>query len=516
MVIDRRHFLRATAAVAAGALLPRRAPAAVTAQGQRPRAEWGVMSGDVTPEGAVIWSRTDRPSRMRVEWALDAQFATATPARSVEVLASSDYTGKVALTGLPQGREIFYRVGFESLTDGAQAEPLLGRLRTPDPNGNQPLTFAWSGDTCGQGYGINPRLGGMRIFEAIRAERPDVFLHCGDMIYADQPLKPRKGGGRGRTWENLVTPAKEKVAETLDEFRGNFRYNLLDTHMRRLCAEVPWVVQWDDHETKNNWWPGRQLDEDKRYRVKSCSLLSARGRRAMFEYTPIATRLDAPGRIYRALPFGPLLETFVLDARSYRAPNSRNQQPTYGPESACFGPEQVAWLCQRLKASTATWKLVSCDMPLSLMIGHARYSFEGIGNGAGPPRGREHEVATLLGFIKRWRIRNVVFVTADVHYAAAHHYSPDRATFTDFDPFWEFVAGPLNAGTFGPNRIDPTFGPKVMYCSEEKGQKPGRSPLDGHQFYGVGKVDPDSRALTVSLHDLTGKSLWDTTIQPRA
>ena len=37
-------------------------------------------------------------------------------------------------------------------------------------------------------------------------------------------------------------------------------------------------------------------------------------------------------------------------------------------------------------------------------------------------------------------IRNVVFITADVHYAAAHYYDPALSKFTDFNPFWEFVA----------------------------------------------------------------------------
>ncbi len=48
-----------------------------------------------------------------------------------------------------------------------------------------------------------------------------------------------------------------------------------------------------------------------------------------------------------------------------------------------------------------------------------------------------------------------------MHYTAAHHYSPERATFTDFDPFWEFVSGPLAAETF-PRKdgvLDQTFGP---------------------------------------------------------
>ncbi len=31
-----------------------------------------------------------------------------------------------------------------------------------------------------------------------------------------------------------------------------------------------------------------------------------------------------------------------------------------------------------------------------------------------------------------------------------------------FEPFPEFVAGPLNAGSFGPNPLDGTFGPNPL------------------------------------------------------
>ena len=55
-------------------------------------------------------------------------------------------------------------------------------------------------------------------------------------------------------------------------------------------------------------------------------------------------------------------------------------------------------------------------------------------------------------------VRNTVWLTADVHYTAAHYYDPAKAQFTGFDPFWEFVSGPLNAGTFGPG-VENTFGP---------------------------------------------------------
>src|SRR5262245_626842 len=88
---------------------------------------------------------------------------------------------------------------------------------------------------------------------------------------------------------------------------------------------------------------------------------------------------------------------------------------------------------------------------------------EAVAQGDGPARGRELEIADLLSFIKRAGVRNTVWLTADVHYTAAHYYDPGKAVFQDFEPFWEFVSGPLHAGTFGPNQLDNTFGPQLMY-----------------------------------------------------
>lgn len=475
----------------------------------RPHMEQGIASGDVTPRGAVIWSRADRPSRLRVEWSLDPDFRRVQRGPDAEALVATDYTAKVGLTGLPPGRDVHYRVWFENLAaPGADAPPMVGRLRTPPADASGGTSFAWSGDTCGQGYGINPDLGGMRIYDVIRRSNPDVFVHCGDLIYADAPIRSERRLPDGTVWRNLTSPEKSKVAETLSEFRGNFRYPLLDPNVRALHASVSQVWQWDDHETKNNWWPGRVLTEDHRYRVKHCDLLAARGRRAFFEYAPMARHPHAPGRIYRHLQRGPLLDLFVLDARSYRGPNSRNLHRAFGPPSAFFGPEQAAWLAEGLARSKATWKVVVSDQPLGLMIGHGRNHFEGVANGDGPPLGRELEIARLLAGLKKNKVKNVVWITADVHYAAAHHFHPEHARFKDFSPFWEFVAGPLNAGTFGPNPVDDTFGCKPAYVSVPPGTRPGTSPLAGMQYYGMGRVDPGSRTLRVTLHDLTGRLLW--------
>jgi alkaline phosphatase D len=160
-----------------------------------------------------------------------------------------------------------------------------------------------------------------------------------------------------------------------------------------------------------------------------------------------------------------------------------------GEETAFLGAEQMAWLKRDLLASRATWKIVAADMPIGLQVGdgkdaEGRARFENLANGDGPALGRELEIAELLRFIKRNRIRNTVWLTADTHYCAAHYYNPAKAQFTDFDPFWEFMTGPLNAGTFGPNEKDNTFGIEVKFEKAPAGGRVNVPPSEGMQFFG--------------------------------
>ena len=76
-----------------------------------------------------------------------------------------------------------------------------------------------------------------------------------------------------------------------------------------------------------------------------------------------------------------------------------------------------------------------------------------------------------------------------MHYAAAHYYNPDKAQFQDFEPFWEFVSGPLHAGTFGPNALDNTFGPEVRFVKAPGKGNQNLPPSAGMQFFGHVKID---------------------------
>jgi alkaline phosphatase D len=288
--------------------------------------------------------------------------------------------------------------------------------------------------------------------------------------------------------------------------------------VRRFNAEVPQIWQWDDHEVVNNWSDSKDLSGDARYVEKNVPLLIGRGARAFLEYAPIRPfSAEEAERVYRRVGYGKLLDVFVLDMRSYRGPNTHNRQDEQGTETAFFGDEQLAWLKRELAQSRAVWKVIASDMPLGLRVGDGtdaagRPRFENVANGDGPPLGRELELADLLAFIKRARIDNVVWFTADVHYCAAHRYDPRNARFRDFTPFWEFVAGPLNAGSFGPNVLDDTFGPEVVF--QKAPPSPNYSPYAGYQFFGQVDIDRRSAAMTVRLKDIDGTTVFSKEIEP--
>lgn len=544
----RRLFLQQSASymgLAAAASLG--APALVAAQSVRPNMPYGLQLGDTTilsmgrrgfdrhdapgeGEGdhvdgrnlqarSMVWARSDKPARMVLEWDTTDRFANPRRIIGPYALEATDFTARVDLTGLPLGQQLFTRVAMEDLGTGrSRSEWLNAQFRTPSLDARRGPRFVWGGDTAGQNFGINADFGGMRIYEQMRLRDPDFFVHCGDTIYADGAMTPTVNVEGGQVWKNLIAEGVEKVAETQDEFRGRYRYNLRDANIRKFALQVPQLWQWDDHEVTNNWSDSKDLSADRRYVEKSVPLLTARASRAFLEYAPLRPHAaDDSERVYRKLSYGPLLEVFMIDMRSYRGPNTSNDQPTESPETAFLGNTQIDWLVQSLKASRSTWKVISADMPLSLVIGDGkdasgRDRFEGPANASGPARGRELEIGRLLSAIKRERIRNVVWITADVHYCAAHYYDPTKAQYSDFDPFWEFVAGPLNAGSFGPNALDNTFGPQLVFQKAPPAQN--TSPLAGFQFFGEMRVDPRGRTLNVAFVDINGATVFARSLEP--
>jgi alkaline phosphatase D len=141
-----------------------------------------------------------------------------------------------------------------------------------------------------------------------------------------------------------------------------------------------------------------------------------------------------------------------------------------------MGAAQVAWLKRALVASTATWKVMASSLPIGLVVRDFPDYFEAVAQGdPGGPLGRELEIADLLRFIRDENIDNVVWITGDVHYAAAHHYDPARARFSSSRR--SGVRGRAAARRHvRAERARPTFGPEVRCLSIPDGMKPNRPP----------------------------------------
>ena len=140
---------------------------------------------------------------------------------------------------------------------------------------------------------------------------------------------------------------------------------------------------------------------------------------------------------------------------------------------------ELEWLERNLANSSATWKVISSDIPISVPTG-ANASVlgrDGWANGNETnfsfKTGFERELQRLLRFLDDNNIQNIVFVTTDVHFPANIQYEVDTNDDGDKLIFHELISGPLSAFRFGmPGgvpipKLDSTFNPKML--NEEGG-----------------------------------------------
>jgi alkaline phosphatase D len=158
------------------------------------------------------------------------------------------------------------------------------------------------------------------------------------------------------------------------------------------------------------------------------------------------------------------LELFIIDARSYRSPNTLADTPEN--MKTMLGDEQFTWLTSGLAESTATWKVVSTDVPLSAPTGVVQFGRDAFANGPDGPAagiGFESELLDLLAVIDRNDIQNLVFIATEVHYPAQIRYDMDFDGDGDRLLFHELISGPLSAIRLTPPALDQTLRPTILY-----------------------------------------------------
>ena len=155
--LTRRAVMRSTVATAACTAIGGIAYPSLSFAPGRPQITHGIQSGDVSADSGVVWACADRPARMLVEVATSDTFRDIGRAVFVDALPESDFTAKALLDDLPPGQDIFYRISFQDLSSAVFGEPKVGHFRTA-PAGRRSISFVWSGDTMGQGWGMISRV----------------------------------------------------------------------------------------------------------------------------------------------------------------------------------------------------------------------------------------------------------------------------------------------------------------------------------------------------------------------
>jgi alkaline phosphatase D len=408
----------------------------------------GVASGDVTATSAILWTRIDRDTNVKVEvWGNPELKGMKAFQQTVpHVSAAHDFTVKIDATALSPDTDYYYRFKHDD-TDGASFSE-IGSFRTapsPDVAGDLRFTYTADADGTRDAY-ADPFRNEFEVLNAARLEGGAFWVFDGDTIYSDSSF--RSGG----------------PATTLAEYHATHRENRSYANLRELLASTSVYATMDDHEVVNDY--DADTVDPARY---------AAGRQAFLDYYPVretgllhdATCAGDP--LYRKFRWGSEVEVFLLDERSCRSasavatcqgdlaptlptsvrtsyPFSLFLPPTpppgcletlFDPARTLLGPVQREQLFADLAASTARWKLIVSEEPVQQfhVLPYDRYE------------GYAAERAQLLTFILQNGIDGVQFLSTDIHATLLNQVVIDR--FTAPAPVAvELVTGPIAATSF--------------------------------------------------------------------
>jgi alkaline phosphatase D len=355
---------------------------------------------------------------------------------------------------------------------------ITGTFRTaPDHLTSRSVSFVVGGDLGGQNYCRRIGGGGIvgyPIFSIMQALSPDFFIFNGDQIYGDNECSangPSNVAGWTNIPGNFPNATDNKVnwtnqTQLQDIYNKHWEYNRSDPHLRSLLRNTSMYSQADDHEVVNDYggqwsyWTNATKD-----RAGFPNVVKA-GINAFFNFSPLDRNKDEPNRIYRSFHWGNDLDLFILDMHSYR---SRNDLPDV-PENnkTLLGREQLNWLENSLLNSTATWKVISADVPTTIpncfnkQLGCDNWATNGTIS-SNTKKTFTRERSDFLKFLDEHNIKNVVVVATDVHFPTNILVEDDPNHDGDKLIYHELVSGPLSAIPLKANPLDPTINATSKY-----------------------------------------------------
>ena len=234
---------------------------AISRAADRPLITHGVQSGDVSVDGAVVWSRADRPARMIVEVSTTEASATSTRRASPTRCRKAISPPSCCSTICPRAKHVLSRALRGSVVSGAVGR---GADRTFPHAGSRVAARSPS-----PGRATLPGRAGA---STRRAAACAAFRRCSPTAGLLHPFRRRhlcRLSDRAR----IQAAGRRGVAQSRHRGQGGSRADARAVPRQlqiqsarptsaRFNAQVPVLAQWDDHEVTNDWWPHGRIEDE--------------------------------------------------------------------------------------------------------------------------------------------------------------------------------------------------------------------------------------------------------------
>jgi alkaline phosphatase D len=447
----RRQFVRRAGTSAAAVVFIPQAFATQPASAKRApafrggRFSDGIMSGDPSTTSISLWTRLDEVSgagTVQLEVARDKGFNKVVARQSVATGARVNHAIKARVTKLRPREEYYYRFSTRN------AESAVGQFRTAPPaDSKEPVKFAFfSCQDYTHGY--------YNAHEVLARGDYDFVICLGDYIYSET-YHPLNGSTAVRAdkigRENPDNPKIVREAVTLADYRAKYSLYRSDKALRRVHSKFPMVMLWDDHEVQDNY-VGGPSDGGLPAANHFSTARKRAGYRAFYESMPAFAGANGQ-RLYRSLSYGGLIDLMVMDQRRYRAnqpcddkvvvPCADLDQPR-----PFLGRPQMDFVKNGLKSSKAAWKVMANEVTVmpTRVLGGAYYTYD---TWTGYPQEREE----LLTYIRDQQIKDVVFLTGDIHTFIAGDVRTGDGSTGDIVAT-ELVGGSITSQSLGETNLD--------------------------------------------------------------
>jgi alkaline phosphatase D len=374
----------------------------------------GVASGDPLTDRIILWTRiTTANASETVDWqiATDVNFANVVNSGTTTAIAANDHTVKVDATGLQPNTWYFYRF------NSGSKYSLTGRTRTAPAGGIDSLRFAVL--SC-----ANLPVGYFNVYNDItKCNDVDAVLHLGDYIYEYKTASSVPG-------DTSRTHSPDAEILSLGDYRQRHSQYKLDEDLRGCHQQFPFIAVWDDHETANNSYKDGAGNHTEGAEGAWADRKNF-GRQAYFEWMPI--REAATGNdsiVHRTIRFGDLADLIMIDtrleARDKQIPGflvSTTNAQLNDSTRTLLGAGQLSWFKNELSVSSTKWRVIGNQVMIAQLT--AGTSVVNTDQWDGYPYDRKR----VYDHILQNNIKNVVFLTGDIHTSWANDLPYDKAAY---------------------------------------------------------------------------------------